>query len=114
MNYRQLVNTTKLGTISQSAAKMGAMGAAIGGSIAAIGNGYQLVKGQQTSAQAITNVTKETVGSGLSTAAAGAAITALGIGGWVGLAGFAAVATISKGLLDAVLYAEKNEPVSSA
>jgi hypothetical protein len=91
---------------------MGVMGAAIGGTVAAIGNGYQVVKGEQTSAQAISNVAKETVGTGLSAAAAGAAVTALGFGGWVGLAGFAAVATISKGLLDAVLYSEKNEPDS--
>jgi hypothetical protein len=113
MNYRSLVKSAKVGTISQSAIKMGAMGAAIGGTIAAIGNGYQVAKGTQSSAQAVSNVAKETVGSGISTAAAAAAVAALGIGGLLGLAGFAAVATISKGFLDTVLYCDKTKSASN-
>jgi hypothetical protein len=112
MNYRNLVNTAKLGPVSQSAMKMGAMGAAIGGTIAVIGNGYQVAKGTQSGAQAVSNVAKETVGTGISTAAAAATVAALGIGGLAGLAGFAAVATISKGFLDSILYCSKKESAS--
>jgi hypothetical protein len=113
MNYRDIAKASKFGPIPQSAMKMGIMGAAIGGTIAAVGNGYQVMKGEQTSAQAISNVAKETLGTGLSAAAAGAAITALGFGGLVGLAGFAAVATISKGLLDVVLFSDSSELASN-
>jgi hypothetical protein len=107
MNYRNLVISTK--PITQSAIKMGAMGAVIGGTVAVVGNSYQVAKGTQSSAQAVTNVAKETLGSGISTAAAAAAVATLGIGGLLGLAGFAAVATISKGFLDTILYRTKKE-----
>ena len=89
------------------------MGAVFGGTIAAIGNTYQVAKGERKSAQAITNVAKETIGSGISTAAAAATMAALGMGGLIGLAGFAAVATISKGFLDSILYCKNNKSTSN-
>jgi hypothetical protein len=108
MNYRNLIGPVKFGSISQSAVRLGTMGAVMGGTIAAIGNTYRVARGERNSAEAITNVAKETVGSGISTATAAATMAALGIGGIFGLAGFAAVATISKGLLDSILYCERD------
>ena len=114
MNYRNLTNTGKMSSISQSAATLGVMGAVLGGTVSAIGNTYKVAKGQQKSADAIASVAKETVGSGISTAAGAAAMAALGIGGLIGLAGFAAVATITKGFLDSILYCEEKQTASKA
>jgi hypothetical protein len=112
MNYRNLLDIEKLSSISRSAAMLGAMGAVAGGMIAVIENAQKVAKGQRKSAEAIANVAKETLSTGLSTAAGAAAMAALGIGGLIGLAGFTAVATISKGLLDSILY-EKDKLVSN-
>jgi hypothetical protein len=112
MNYRSLSNIEKLTAISRSAAMLGAMGAVVGGTIAAIENTQKVAKGERNSAEAIANVAKETLGTGISTAAGAAAMAALGIGGLIGLAGFTAVATISKGLLDSILY-DKDKSVAN-
>ncbi|MGD8213038.1 MAG: hypothetical protein PVH37_14300 [Desulfobacterales bacterium] len=112
MNYPKLVNAGKVGSVSQSAARMGAMGAVVGGTLSAIANTYKVAKGEQKSADAVANVTKETVGTGISTATAAATMATLGVGGLIGLAGFMAVATITKGFLDAVLYGEEKQTPS--
>jgi hypothetical protein len=112
MNYLNLFRPGKVKSISHSTAMMGTMGAVLGGSISAIENTYKVAKGEKTSADAISNVAKETVGSGISAATAAAAMAALGIGGLLGLAGFAAVASITKGLLDNVLYGAEKLPTS--
>jgi hypothetical protein len=112
MNYRNLFNVEKLMTISRSAAMLGAMGAVMGGTIAAIENTQKVAKGERKSAEAIANVAKETFSTGISTAAGAAAMAAFGIGGLIGLAGFTAVATLSKGLLDSFLY-EKDKSISN-
>jgi hypothetical protein len=114
MDYRKITNPGRVASISQSAARMGTLGAVVGGTISAVGNTYKVAKGEQNAADAIANVARETVGTGISTATAAATMAALGIGGVIGLAGFAVVATISKGLLDSVLYCEKNESTSDA
>jgi hypothetical protein len=113
MSYRNLTNTAKLGSIPQSAAIMGTMGAVVGGTIAAIENTYKVAKGQRKGSDAIANVTKETVGSGISTAAAAVSMAALGVGGLIGLAGFAAVATITKSLMDSILYCEEKQTATN-
>jgi hypothetical protein len=113
MSYRNLINPVKLGTVTRSAATLGTMGAVLGGTISAIGNTYQVARGEKKGTEAIANVAKETVGSGLSTATAAATMAALGIGGLIGLAGFAAVASITKGLLDSVLYCEEKRSTSN-
>lgn len=112
MNFRNLFDTGRLTSISRSAVMLGAMGAVVGGTIAAIDNIQKVAKGEQKSDEAVANVAKETLGTGLSTAAAASAMAALGIEGLVGLAGFAAVATVSKGLLDSILY-KRDKPVSN-
>ena len=114
MNYKSLFDTGTLTSISRSALMLGAMGAVVGGTIAAIDNVQKVAKGEQKGDEAVANVAKETLGTGLSTAAAAAAMAALGIGGLVGLAGFAAVATVSKGFLDSVLFCQKTKPASNA
>jgi hypothetical protein len=114
MNYLTPTKTGKMSSISQSAATLGVMGAVLGGTVSAIGNTYKVAKGQRKSTDAIVNVAKETVGSGISTAAGAATMAALGMGGLIGLAGFAAVATITKGLLDSILYCEKKQTASKA
>ena len=113
MNYRDLFDPGKLTSISQSAVALGAMGAVVGGTIAAIDNIQKVAKGEQKSDEAFANVAKETLGTGLSTAAAAAAMASLGIGGLVGLAGFAAVATVSKKLLDSILFCPKEKSASN-
>jgi len=114
MKYRDLFDPGKLTSISQSAVALGVMGAVVGGTIAAIDNVQKVAKGEQKSEDAIANVAKETLGTGLSTAAAAAAMAGLGIGGLVGLAGFAAVATVSKGLIDSILFCPKAKPPANA
>jgi hypothetical protein len=114
MNYLNLFKLGKVRSVPQSAAMLGTMGAVVGGTVSAIGNTYKVAKGEQRSADALANVAKETVGSGISTAAAAATITALGIGGLIGFASFAAVASISKGLLDSILYGDKKQTAANA
>ena len=113
MNYRSLLDTGRLSSISRSAVMLGAMGAVVGGTVAAVDNIQKVAKGEQKSDEAIANVAKETLGTGLSTATAAAVMASLGIGGLVGVAGFAAVATVSKGLLDSVLFCPKEKSASN-
>ena len=113
MNYRSLFDTGRLSSISRSAAMLGVMGAVVGGTFAAIDNIQKVAKGEQKSDEAIANVAKESLGTGLSTATAAAVMASLGIGGLVGVAGFAAVATVSKGLLDSVLFCPKEKSASN-
>jgi hypothetical protein len=86
--------------MSKSAAELGIVGALVGGSVSAVVNTYKVTKGEQNYTEAVTNVAKETVGTGISAATAAAAITAIGLGGLLGVAGFMAVATVTKGLWD--------------
>jgi hypothetical protein len=113
MNFRNLFDTPNQGSILQSTAMLGAMGAVFGGAIATVENSYKVAKGEQKAPEAIANVAKETFGSGISTAAAAATMAALGIGGLMGLAGFAAVATITKGFLDSILYCQNGKVASN-
>jgi hypothetical protein len=90
------------------------MGAVVGGTVSAIGNTYKVAKGEQKSSEAVANVAKETVGTGIATATGAASMAALGLGGLIGLAGFAVVASLTKGFLDSVLYSEEKQPASEA
>jgi hypothetical protein len=109
MKLRNAINAGKIGSVTQSAATLGAMGAVMGGTVSAIGNTLKVINGEQDSTVAISNVAKDTLGSGISSATGAAAMAALGIGGLFGIAGFAAVATITKGILDSVLHCEKKQ-----
>ena len=82
--------------------------------VAALGNTYKVAKGEIGVDTAIANVARETVGTGIATAAGGAAVTALGLGGMVGLVGFAAVATACKGAWDSAVYPKTKAVVEEA
>jgi hypothetical protein len=114
MNFRNLMNIGKSGSISQSAATLGAMGAVMGGTVSALGNTLKVVNGEQSGTDALSNVAKDTLGSGISSATGAAAMAALGIGGLAGIAGFAAIATIAKGVLDSVLHCEAKQSEQDA
>jgi hypothetical protein len=114
MNIKNMMSTGKVGSVSQSAATLGAMGAVMGGTVSAIGNTLKVVNGEESRRAAISNVAKDTLGSGISSATGAAAMAALGIGGLLGIAGFAAVATITKGILDSVLHCEKTQAEQGA
>jgi hypothetical protein len=114
MNYRDLLDPAKLASISQSAAALVAIGAVVGGTIAAIDNIQKVAKGEHKSDEAFANVAKEALGTGLSTAAGAAVMSGLGIGGLVGLAGLTAVSVVSKGLLDSVLFRSKSKAAANA
>jgi hypothetical protein len=107
MEYRNLFETGKQGSMLQSTVMLGFFGAVFGGAIAAIDNSYKVSTGLQTGTDAVTNIAKETIGSGVSAATAAATMAALGIGGLIGLAGFTAVATITKGFVDSILNCPK-------
>jgi hypothetical protein len=109
MELKNMMNAGRIGSVTQSAATLGAMGAVMGGTISAIGNTFKVVNGDISRSDAISNVAKDTLGSGISSAAGAAAMAALGLGGLFGIAGFAAVATITKGVLDSALYREQNQ-----
>jgi hypothetical protein len=100
MKYRSLTQANKLATIPESAAALGAVGALVGGSVSAVVNTYKVARKEEEITDAITNVAMETVGTGISSATAAAAMTAVGLGGLLGFAGFMAVATVTKGLWD--------------
>ena len=87
--------------ITGSVAAMGLLGAAAGGTIAAIGNSVRVAKGEISAPTAALHVAQEAVGTGLGTAAGVAAIRAIGLGGLGGFIAFFAVAALVKRLWDA-------------
>ncbi len=64
-----------------SAVKLGAI---VGGAISIFQNALRVSRGRIGPGQAATNVVKDTVGTGLSTAAGVAVVTGMGIGGLFG------------------------------
>ena len=74
----------------------GALGAVVGGALAAARDIKHVNDGAMTTSEAAADVGKEAVGSGLSTAAGVAATGILGLGGLLGLAGFVGVAAGTK------------------
>ncbi len=114
MKAKNMIMTGKVGPITQSAATLGAVGAVVGGTVSAIGNTLKVVNGEQSSTVALSNVAKDTLGAGISSATGAAAMAALGIGGLLGIAGFAAVATIANGILNTVLHCDKKRSEQEA
>jgi hypothetical protein len=86
---------------------MGVFGAVAGGTIAAVSNSVRVAKGELSGPEAVSNIAKETVGTGLSTAAGMAAMRALGSGGILGFIAFFAVAGVVKTIWDSVASAPK-------
>lgn len=96
----KLPDSGRMVAISNSAVVSGTLGAIVGGTVSAASNSYKVARGEMRTADAVTASAKEAVGTGVSTAAAGAAVTALGLSGFLGIAGFLVVASFAKGFWD--------------
>jgi len=96
-------NSNLIPGVTSSIASMGVFGAVAGGTIAAVSNSVRVARGELLGPEAVSNVTKETVGTGLSTAAGMAAMRALGSGGVVGFVVFFAIAGLAKVIWDSVV-----------
>ena len=100
-------------TIAQNVGKLAAppsttvsalrLGAIVGGPFpyARMPNGFH--GGQIEPGRAAANVVKDTVGTGLATAAGAAVVTALGMGGLPGIVGFMTISGFSQGWWDAAV-----------
>jgi hypothetical protein len=102
-------NSNLIKGLSSSTASVGVFGAVAGGTVAAVTNSMRVAKGEISGSEAVSNVAKESVGTGLSTAAGMAAMRALGAGGFVGFIAFFAVAGLAKVIWDSVVYSQKKE-----
>jgi hypothetical protein len=100
-------NSNLIPGVTSSIASMGVFGAVAGGTIAAVSNSVRVAKGELPGPEAVSNVAKETVGTGLCTAAGMAAMRALGSGGIVGFITFFAVAGIVKTVWASVVSSPK-------
>ena len=106
-------NSNLIPGVTSSIASMGVFGAVAGGTIAAVSNSVRVARGELSGPEAVSNVAKETVGTGLSTAAGVAAMRALGSGGIVGLIAFLVVAGVVKSIWDAVASSSKATSVKA-
>lgn len=86
------------------------IGAVAGGAVSTIQNTYNVARGQVTVNEAVANVAKDTVGTGLASVVGTVAITVFGVGGILGLVGFLGVTAVSKGFWDSIVY-NSNRPV---
>jgi hypothetical protein len=77
-----------------------------GGTFSTVDNSIRAIKGEISGQKAISNVAKETVGTGLSAAAGMVAMRALGYGGIVGIVIFYAAASLAKGFWDSLANEE--------
>ncbi len=99
--YPLVVRASSVPAVAASAGKIGAVA---GGVVSAMHNTYRFGRGDIKATEAISNVVKDTVGTGLATAAGAVAITMVGITGLVGVAGFVTVAALTKGAWDSMFY----------
>ena len=81
-------NSNLIPGVTSSISSMGVFGAVAGGTIAAVSNSVRVARGELSGPESVSNVAKETVGTGLCTAAGMAAMRAIGSGGIVGLIAF--------------------------
>ncbi len=78
----------------------GTIGTVVGGTVAAARNIKRVGDGEMTKGEAVSDVAKESVGTGIATAAGVAVTGALGIGGLLGFVGIMGVAAGTKYLWD--------------
>lgn len=100
-------------TVSTAAA--GTVGAVVGGTVAVARDIRRVKDGSMTKSEAVGDVAKESLGTGLSAAAGVAVAGTLGMGGALGLLGIVGVASGTKYLWDKVFAfkPEKKEVVAS-
>ena len=79
------------------------LGAIVGGAISVFQNAHRVSRRPIQPGQAAANVVKDTVGSGLASAAGAAVVTGLGIGGLRGIVSFMTISGLSKGWWDAAV-----------
>lgn len=78
----------------------GALGVVVGGTVAAAKDIKRVRDGEMTQTEAVADIGKESVGTGISTATGVAVVGALGVGGFLGLLGIMGVAAGTKYLWD--------------
>jgi hypothetical protein len=105
MNLMKLAGSDNPASVTTAALASGALGAVVGGAVSAVNSSYRLVKGDLSGSEAFSRVVRETVGTGLSSAAAGTTVAALRVGGFLGLAGFMIGTLLAKGILDSAYAA---------
>ncbi len=100
-------------TGTPSALAMGGFGMIVGGSASAAANIRRMNNNEIDRSQAIKNVTRDSIGAGVATAAATAVVGALRLGGLFNIAGTLAVATAAKYLYDTA-FEPQAEPATKA
>lgn len=92
----------------------GGLGAVVGGVVATAQDVKRVKQGEMTKAEAVADVGKEAVGTGLSAAAGVAVAGALGMTGLLGLAGIVGVAAGTKYLWDKQFgYTRKQKAINA-
>lgn len=92
--------TTSRVLLGRAVGVTAALGAVVGGAVAAAQGVRRVKTGEMTRAEAVADVGKEAAGTGLSAAAGVAVAGALGLGGLLGLAGIIGVAAGTKYVWD--------------
>jgi hypothetical protein len=106
---KQILRFGSVATVTNTAAKMGVMGAIVGGAVTAVQDSYKIARGEMKTQEAIGHTAKEAVGTGVASATAAAAVSALGLGGLVGLGGFLILGSLVKGVWDSASRAQASE-----
>lgn len=102
------------GIVPAAISASGAAGAVIGGTVAAARDIGRVRDGEMSKGEAVMDIGKESVGTGLATAAGVAVVGALGIGGFAGLLGIAGVAAGTKYLWNKKFaYRSKQQPATA-
>ena len=96
-------NIGRLAAVPSTTAPALKLGAIVGGAVSIFQNAHRVPRGQIDPGQAAGNVAKDTLGTGLATAAGAAVMTGLGIGGLLGITGFMTISGISIGWWDAAV-----------
>lgn len=91
-----LAQTTSKMLLPAATSAAGSAGVIVGGTVATARDIKRVKDGEMTKSQAVVDVAKESVGTGLSTAAGVAVVGALGFGGLLGILGFVGVASGTK------------------
>lgn len=107
-----MIRSTHLGIAPRASLAMGAAGAIVGGAVAAARNIGKVQQGEITREQAVRDVLKESGSTGISTAVATAAISAVGMTGLVSLLGFMTVAVGTKYLADKAMAGPVKGPAA--
>ncbi len=98
-----MIRATHLGIAPRASLAMGAAGAIVGGAVAAARSISKVQQGEISREQAVSDVLKESGSTGISTALATAAVSAVGLTGVISLLGFVSVAVGTKYLADKAL-----------